>query len=243
MEEKFEKKYHEIEKSHFWFKSRRRYIRNILNRHPKDASVLDIGCSSGILLDELQRDGFKNDNLFGVDISEIAIQNCKSNGISNAYVMDAQHITLQNKFDVIIASDCLEHIQNDEDALQNWSNLLKPDGTILVFVPAFMGLWSHHDKVNMHFRRYTLNELKLKLSASKMVVQKGSYWNFFLFIPVFLVRKIEKILPSRKNDSGDLKNVPALNIVLYTLINFENWMLRFTNFPFGISTFCIAKRR
>jgi predicted SAM-dependent methyltransferase len=73
--------------------------------------------------------------------------------------MDAQNITLDEKFDVIIASDCLEHLKEDEKALKNWYELLNKNGVAFIFVPAFMSLWSYHDEYNMHYRRYTNSEL------------------------------------------------------------------------------------
>lgn len=242
MEATFEKTYHEIETEHFWFKSRRRYIRQLLKNSPKDFKILDIGCSSGILLNELIEDGFKRENLYGIDVSEKAIANCKQNGIQNAFIMDAQEITLQEKFDVIIASDCLEHLQEDDKALKNWYNLLKEDGAIFVFVPAFMSLWSQHDEVNLHYRRYTLLQLKQKMQASGFKIKKSSYWNFFLFVPIWLVRQIGK-LQKRKENTGDLNGIPATNSILLGLISFENKLLKKVSFPFGVSAFCIATKR
>lgn len=243
MEKNFEKKYHEIEESHFWFKSRRKYIRDLLLKSPRNARILDIGCSSGILLNELRDDGFKTENLFGVDISEAAIENCKKNDLPNTFVMNGEHIKLEEKFDIIIASDCLEHIENDSLALENWFSLLNPNGHIYVFVPAFMSLWSNHDKVNMHFRRYTLNELTMKLKKANFHIQKNSYWNFMLFLPVYLMRKVKKLSTSKNNDSGDLDKIPLANTLLYHLINTENKLLSFVNFPIGISAFCIATKK
>jgi len=242
MEAQFEDTYHQIETEHFWFKSRRRYIRQLLKDTPKDAKILDIGCSSGILLNELVEDGFKKDNLYGIDVSEKAIANCKSNGIKHAFVMDAQDITLNHNFDVIIASDCLEHLRDDEKALKNWYNLLEETGSLYVFVPAFMSLWSHHDEVNLHYRRYTLSQLKQKLQRTGFEVLKSSYWNFFLFIPVWIFRQIGKLQKTQKA-TGDLDGVPAANSLLLGIISLENRLLRWVSFPFGVSTFCIVKKR
>lgn len=241
MVESFEKKYHEIETEHFWFKSRRSYIRDLLKQTPKDAKILDIGCSSGVLLNELIEDGFKKEKLYGIDVSEKAIANAKDNGLTHVYVMDAQEITLKEKFDIIIASDCLEHLQQDEKALQNWYNLLAQGGQIMIFVPAFMSLWSQHDEVNLHYRRYTLSQLKSKVQAAGFKIDKASYWNFSLFTPVYLSRKISGLFKLKKK-TGDLSGVPTANGLLYNLINLENKLLRKVSFPFGVSTFCIAKK-
>jgi ribosomal protein L11 methylase PrmA len=95
-----------VETENWWFVSRRRYLLDVLKNAPKDSLILDIGCSSGIFLKELELQGFKMENLFGIDISEKAIQNCKNNGIQNAFVMDAQKIALPEKFDMIVWNIC-----------------------------------------------------------------------------------------------------------------------------------------
>jgi SAM-dependent methyltransferase len=243
MEKDFEKKYHDVETDHWWFKSRRKYLLDLLKDAPKDSKILDIGSSSGIFLKDLEALGFKIENLFGIDISEIAINNCKANGITNAFVMDAQNITLNETFDIIIASDCLEHLQEDTKAIKNWKSLLKMGGTMYIFVPAFMSLWSYHDEVNMHFRRYTNTELKSKLTAENLEIIKSSYWNFFLFLPVYLFRKMSAVFQKNKKGEADITiGNSFVNSTLLNLIVFENKLLKVVNFPFGVSTFCIAKR-
>ena len=70
MEKDFEKKYHDVETDHWWFKSRRKYLLDLLKNAPKDSKVLDIGCSSGVFLKDLEKLGFALENLYGVDISD-----------------------------------------------------------------------------------------------------------------------------------------------------------------------------
>jgi SAM-dependent methyltransferase len=244
MQKAYEKKYHDVEKNHWWFKSRRKYILDLLKNTHKDSKVLDIGCSSGIFLNDLENLGFKTENLYGIDISEQAIKNCKINGIINSFVMDAQNISLNDTFDIIIASDCLEHLQDDENAIKNWKSLLNVDGTMYVFVPAFMSLWGYHDEVNMHFRRYTCKELKLKLLAEGLQIQKSSYWNFFLFIPVYSFRRISALFKKKGQGESDISmGNRFINNALLNLIIFENKLLKFINLPFGVSTFCVAKNK
>ena len=242
MELDYEKNYHEVETKNWWFVSRRKYLLYLLKDAPRDSKIIDIGCSSGIFLKDLEQLGFKTENLFGVDISEKAIQNCKKNGIQNAFVMDAQNIFLPEKFDIIVASDCLEHLQDDIKAINNWKLLLKTGGTMYVFVPAFQCLWSYHDEVNRHFRRYTKNELSTKLSLAKLTILKASYWNFSLFLPVYIFRKISKLLPESSNEEGQILGNKYANIVLLQLVLLENKLLKHINFPFGVSTFCIVKK-
>lgn len=242
MEVDFEKKYHEVEIENWWFKSRRKYLLDLLGDVSKDSKILDIGCSSGVFLKDLEVLGFKTEHLFGVDISENAIANCKANGIQNAFVMDAQDISLDEEFDIIIASDCLEHLEDDKKAISNWSRILKTGGTMYVFVPAFQSLWSHHDVVNMHFRRYTNQELKTKLVHENLTVVKSSYWNFSLFVPVYIFRKLSVFLSEDKKEKGQIIGNTTVNYILLKLLLLENSLLKYISFPFGISTFCIAKK-
>lgn len=244
MNKDYEITYHDVEKRHWWFKSRREYILKLIKNIPLDSKILDIGCSSGIFMIDLINNGYKKENLFGVDISEKAILNSKANGLLNTYVMDAQNISLNEKFDLIVASDCLEHLKMDELALVNWVELLKPGGILIVFVPAFHALWSYHDELNMHFRRYTKKELIDKINKlNNVTIKKSGYWNFFLFIPVLIFRKLNQLLVSKQNIANDIKMPNKVtNSLFYYLIKFENKLLSYTAFPFGISTFSIIKK-
>ena len=249
MEKKYEKVYHSIEDKFWWFVGRRHTIHAILNKIPVGARILDIGCSSGRLLYELRERGHDVNNLYGVDISPEGIEECKRNGIEHAYQMDAQNIELpENSFDFIISSDCLEHLSDDRKALACWNRLIKKGGTMVVFVPAFMMLWSQHDEVNQHYRRYTSPELSGKIKEAGFAIIRTGYWNFFLFLPILAVRMVkiavDKVFnPAQKSITGDLALPPApVNAALLALIRFEAALMHFVRFPFGVSTFCVAKK-
>ena len=244
MHKEFEANYHSTEENHFWFRARRQFIIQLLKNYPRDNRILDIGCSSGILLSDLIKNGFNPSEMYGIDISQQAIDNCKKNGIVNAFVMDAQNINLSKSFDIIIASDSLEHLKNDEKALQSWYNLLKPDGILYVFVPAYRFLWSHHDDINKHYRRYTRSNLRDKLNNSDFKIVKSGYWNFVLFLPIMIMRLLGKLIPSKKsNTTGDLQKLSRLNRIFFQILCLENKILKHLNFPFGLSAFCIARKK
>lgn len=242
MKSQYEETYHQLETKHYWFRARRTYILQELDKLDRNLKILDIGCSSGILLGELAMAGFKSENLYGIDISEKAISNCKNNGFKNTFTMDAQNINLDHKFDIIIASDCLEHLENDEKALNNWNHLLKQGGIAYIFVPAFMALWSEHDEVNMHYRRYTGKELREKLINNGFRIKKSGYWNFFLFLPILIMRILSRVKTKRSDNTGNLNKITLMNGLLFKLINLENKLLKHINFPVGVSTYCIAQK-
>jgi SAM-dependent methyltransferase len=240
MKAAFEMTYHQLEKDHFWFKARRAFIIKALEGVDRNATILDIGCSSGLLLEELILIGFNPQNLYGIDISEIAINNCRNIGLGNTFVLDAQDLRFNQKFDVIIASDSLEHLEHDTQALKSWFNLLKPTGIGLIYVPAFMLLWSKHDEVNMHYRRYKKNELKTKLMQTGFEIIESGYWNFALFFPILVVRLLNRFMLNKAQESGNLNKMPWLNHLLYNWLLFENKLLKYISFPFGVSTYCIV---
>lgn len=245
MDYSYELKYHELEKQHFWFKARRHLIKQLLINENKSSTILDIGCSSGMLLLDLIEMGFDSNQLFGIDISESAIANCHRNQLNQTYVMNAENIELNQQFDMVIASDCLEHLEYDEVALRNWHALLNKGGKIFIFVPAYQMLWSDHDVDNHHYRRYTRKELNDKLLNAGFQIKKSSYWNTILFPPILGIRKLKNFRPSlnRKNgETADLNRIPPLNDFWNALLILENNMIKKINFPFGVSVFTIAEK-
>jgi 2-polyprenyl-3-methyl-5-hydroxy-6-metoxy-1,4-benzoquinol methylase len=247
MDKKFEQKYHQLEGKHWWFKSRRDAILKFVKGHPVNSKILDVGCSSGHLLSNIVELGFPKTNLYGIDVSSEGVEIARTSGFSNCFVMDGMAPEMEHSsYDVIISSDSLEHMQYDAEALDAWFLLLKPGGTLIVFVPAFMALWSKHDIVNHHFRRYTQSQLIGAINAAGFVVSKSGYWNFFLFLPIAFVRMLQKLLPqsvSNLNHSDDLRLPPNwVNTLLKSLLTLENSLIAWFPLPFGVSTFCVAHK-
>ena len=184
MEENYERAYHSLEGIHWWFVARRdiiiKIIESLIKSHDKNIKILDIGCSGGQLLSSLYKKGFTN--LWGIDISKNAIQHCIRKNLNNVYLMDCSELSFKNsEFDIIIASDVLEHVRDDEKAICEWQRVLKKDGFIICFVPAFPFLWSYHDIVNKHFRRYTSKNLSSLFNKNEFKIIRLSYWNILLF--------------------------------------------------------------
>ncbi len=246
MEPIFESKYHLLEKKHWWFVSRRDIIFTLLGqlKVEKEQKILDVGCSGGILLESLKHQGYTN--TYGIDISEKAIDVCKNRGLDNVLVSPGEVTNFSdNKFDVIIASDILEHIEDDNKALSEWYRILKPGGILLVFVPAFNFLWSQHDEVNFHYRRYTKRSLLQKILKYNFNILKSSYWNFSLFFAVIIPRLSQRLF--RKNNkkfNDQLREVnPLINTSVINLVKIENVLLKYINFPVGSSVFVVCEKK
>lgn len=243
MDHNFERKYHELEQNHWWFKKRRDLIVKLLKKEPKHAKILDIGCSSGQLLTNLKEASFTE--LSGIDVSEKAIELCQEFGHTNTFVMDGAKTSFNdNEFDLIIASDCLEHIEDDAQALKDWLRILKPGGKLICFVPAHMHLWSEHDVVNHHYRRYQKTALKALAIDTGWRPMRTGYWNSTLYVPISMVRWLQRKRKAKKAEaSGDLSSPPkVVNWALKTLLSVENQMVYSFRLPVGVSTFVIAEK-
>lgn len=248
MNRDYEAKYHLLEERHWWFRARRSLVRALVLQLCPDRSrhVLEIGCSSGVLIRCLEKDGYAS--VVGIDISPEAIRECHRRGTSNAQIMDAQKLDFaDDQFDVITASDVLEHLGDDTGALRDWHRVLKPGGIVIIFVPAFRLLWSEHDVANQHHRRYRSAELKQKLEAAGFEIERQSYWNMSLFLPIAAVRAVKRLLPRPRKDKppgNDLFPPPApVNWALLQTLTTENSALaRGMNFPFGVSAMVIARK-
>src|SRR5690348_5265845 len=246
MQKAYEETYHRMESGHWWFVGRRDMVRALVAQEHVDSSsrILEMGCSGGLLMQEFRNQGLTQ--VTGIDISSDAIALCRSAGL-DAQVMDAQQLELPDaSFDLVIASDVLEHLTDEARAFQEWKRVLKPGGLLIVFVPAFMLLWSEHDVSNKHYRRYRRKQLVKLLESNGFTIQRSSYWNITLFMPIAGIRLLRRVLPrfADPKANGDLVEPPKIaNALLAGLLHAENRMLRRgLNWPFGVSVFVLARK-
>lgn len=245
MDSTYEATYHQLEEQHWWFASRRDMVFDIIrNLHlSSEANILEIGCSGGPLLLALRAAGYHR--LQGIDVSEKGIALAQERGLTEVALMDGAHLTFPDaSFDLVIASDVLEHIEDDIQALREWRRVLRPGGQLIVFVPAHPYLWSSHDEVNHHFRRYSAKALREAIKGAELQVERLAFWNFTLFFPTAIIRLLQRVLPKHAGSpTGDLIHVPAVaNTGLLRLIKSENRLLRFLDFPVGVSVFALARK-
>jgi len=247
MDLNYEQKYHQLEEQHWWFAGRRDAVRKLIHslRVPLSNDVLEIGCSAGPLQQILRADGYTN--LTGIDISESAIALAKKRGIPNVSLMDGANLDFPDQsFDLLLASDVLEHIEDEERATHEWHRVLRPGGRMIVFVPAFQLLWTKHDEINHHYRRYTAGNLRRTLQQAGLEIERSSYWNSSLFFPASIIRVAQRIIQNRSTintHTGDLKELPNwINSALSLLLKAENNILRYTRLPVGVSVFAVARK-
>lgn len=242
MEKKHYDILYETEIGNWWYRVRRKIIHDIIKKQypsqKQNLTILDIGCGTGALLKEIGVYG----ECHGLDFSQKAVDFCKKRGISNVGVGDVVKISYPNNtFDIVLALDIIEHVEDDQKAISEIHRVLKPGGIAIVTAPAFMFLWGITDKISHHYRRYILSELQSKINKQGFSVVRASYFNTFLFFPVALVRLIVRLLhiPMR-TENGTGKG--ALNFIFFIIFYAESILFKYINFPFGVSVVTICRK-
>jgi len=243
MEKELYKELFDVERKHWWFLSKRNIILSLLKLKVKVSpglKLLDAGCGCGLTLSGLDHWG----ETWGMDSAEEALDYSKiffKGNLVQGRLPD--HVPFPDgNFDVIMALDVLEHIENDPDALKTLYNKLKHGGFFFITVPAFMQLWCYHDDSHHHKRRYNRKELGTKLQAAGFNIEKISYYNTLLFFPILIVRAVNKIFKTNKSHSDASLPGKVMNFLLLKIFTFEKFLLRSFNLPFGVSLLAIGKK-
>ncbi len=241
MEEELYRKFFEIESTHWWFTARQKIVSDVLMQNialPSGAKVLDVGCGTGAILAMFS----ENFEAYGTDMSELAVDFCHKRGLTNAYCCTLDTFPRPDlRFDLVTLLDVIEHIDDDGGILRQVYGLIKPDGHILVTVPAYEFLWSRHDDLNHHKRRYYKPQLRRLLEVSGFTVKKISYYNTLLFPTALVSRVSERVLKPKTDTTLDLPP-RFLNSALRSIFGFERFLLRSTSLPFGLSIIALAKK-
>jgi SAM-dependent methyltransferase len=242
MRKDYADRYQKEEATHWWIKGRRDIVKALVAQEDRDAKVLDIGCSGGLLMKELSDLGFRD--VHGVDLSRTGVAMARKRGQRNARVADGTKMPYRpNSFDVLIASDILEHIPDEGRALREWARVLKPGGKAYLFVPAFMSLWSAQDEVNFHQRRYRRKELAEKVRRQGLEVVRSSYWNFLLFFPKTAVAVFVGVTKP-KGEQPLFFFGSFINTLLSWLMWVENSLMAIgIDYPVGVSAFVLARKK
>ena len=234
--------YSQIESTHWWFKARKDIINDLLNKNvtKSNCKIADFGCCCGANFEVLSRYG----NVTGIDLSDIAIDYCKSKYNIPLIKMDlSKETNMSSQFDYGVALDIIEHIEDDKTAVKNIYNLLNPNGVCIVTVPAYQWLWSKHDENCMHFRRYKKEELEKLLVDAGFNIKFISYYNTRLFPASCIVRFLSNAFHLDKDSSFENNCKDSLlNKTLYTIFSGEkNRIKKMKTYPFGLSLIAIIE--
>ena len=226
---------------HWWYRGRRRVLRAQLDRLqiPPGARLLDAGCGSGRTLDELARFGRAS----GVDTSPEAVAAARRRGHRDVRVARVEDLPFPDgAFDLVTCLDVIEHTPDDRATLAELRRVTRPGGLLVVTVPAYQALWSWHDVVNRHFRRYDSASLRVAARAAGWDVVRDTHFNSVLLAPAAAVRLAQR--RRRAHPRSDLELTPAaLDGLLELPLRLEARLLRAgLRLPAGLSLLAVLRR-
>lgn len=239
MEQQLFTQMHELETKHWWFLARRKVIKKVLNTFmptDKNRQVLEIGCGTGGNLDLLSHFGIVSATELDDQARQLAVAKSIATVKSGSLPND---IPYQQHFNLICLLDVLEHIEDDGAAIAKLATLLAAEGKLLITVPAYQWLWSSHDTLHHHKRRYTKKQLTQLLETHGFQILYSSYFNSLLFPLIFMVRKLAAWL-KKNNDSDATMPSIAINTLLGFIFGCERYLIPTLSLPFGVSIIAVA---
>ncbi|MER8766244.1 class I SAM-dependent methyltransferase [Mesorhizobium sp. M0968] len=230
------------EEIHWWFTGRRTIIERLLVQlglPPKgEARILEVGCGTGGNLCLLQEFGAVDAVEFDAAAREIA--NRKSGLRIGFAALPDQLAAHDGSYDLIALLDVIEHIEQDVASLAALKPKLRRAGAILITVPAHPWMWSAHDEVHHHKRRYTRATLRSAIERAGLVTVNIGYFNTSLF-PLGLLRRLtSKLTGGQTHD--DIPPSAPLNQLFATIFAFERHLVGRVPLPIGLSLFAMARR-
>lgn len=239
-----------LEEDYWWFQGRHRILMDSLRpflvnsndpSHSKAIRYLDVGCGTGMLLENLQSVAWTS----GLDASPVALAYCKGRNLRNILRGDAVFLPIRNNsYDVISAIDVIEHVDDEKGLVREIFRLLKPQGIAIMTVPAHQRLWSPHDVALHHKRRYEKNDFLRLIKGAGFVPLKYTYLFASVCLPVMIYRFLRRRLarPGAVSRTDEFPLPKIVNALLRQSVYAEARWLKRHNLPCGTSLLCVASK-
>ncbi len=234
----------EVQDGHWWWLGRRKIIETMIERHidcSQKLLIADVGCGFGANIPMLRQYG----DVVGLELQEDALRAVKKKwGEENARVWKSPEKLMQ-QFDLILMADVLEHIPNDQEAVEWMFDHLKDGGHALLTVPAHQFFWSQMDEAVHHIRRYGHGQF-LALFYGKWKIKKFSFYNFFLF-PIkaafVVVTRFLRVF-SLNDKTRSYNDIPPslINILFKYILWIESELIANLSLPFGVSMVILVQK-
>ncbi len=236
-------------KSSFWVHSRNRLFKRIVRKHlnaSSGTSLLEIGCGTGEFIRNIS--DTENLNITGSEVYLKGLAIAKKKLPEVEFIqLDVTQGIIDARFDMIVAFDVIEHIDDDIAAISNIYEMLKVGGTLVVSVPQHMLLWSRLDEIVKHKRRYSRPELVAKLQANGFAIGYLTSFVFVLFPLMLVSRLLDKRREHPDTDGQALEKrvsfPPLLNWAMDGLMRIDELLIRIGfSLPFGGTLLVVARK-
>ncbi|MGH9035370.1 MAG: glycosyltransferase [Acidimicrobiia bacterium] len=230
-----------LETEHWWFRAKRELVAEAVGAPQNgSATAVDVGCGTGAMLEDLRRLGWTT---VGTDLSPFALQLARGRGSAvGSAVARAEQLPLPaGSASVLVSLDVVEHLDDDVAAIAEYARVVRPDGTIILAVPAYSWAWSDHDVELGHRRRYTAGRLRQAAEAAGLRVERCTYFHSWLVPPALVLRKtpLRRLLRGGAEEASYVN--PSVNRALSVVSRLERAALRHRDLPFGLSILLIGR--
>jgi SAM-dependent methyltransferase len=242
MDRDYEHQTHQAEDRHWWYRGRRTVLDGVIAGLglPADPRILDAGCGSGRFMVELAKLG----NVTGVELSDTSVSLARERQLGEVVAGSVLEMPFpENNFDLAVSLDVIEHLDDDLAALRELRRTVTPGGALLVTVPAYQWLWSGHDEINHHHRRYTRRSLQRVAEQAGWQQVRTTYFNSLLLPVAILLRVLDRFSTKTTESSLDLWIPPEpLNWVLERPLALEAALIaRGGRIPAGLSLLAVFR--
>lgn len=230
--------YPDLYRRHWWWRVREELlletVADTLAARHGQARILDVGCGAGLFFDALEQFG----SVQGIESDAVAVAGAgRWRDRITVGMLDVSYRP-EAAFDLVLLLDLLEHVEDPTTVLRLAGQVLRPGGAVLLTVPAYRWLWTSHDALNHHARRYSKTELTRTVAESGLSVQSVRFL-FQSIVPMKLaVRACESL--ARVEPRVPRMPGPHTNQFLTSWYRTENRVGR--RMPFGGSILLVATR-
>ena len=232
----------ELDQRHWWYRARREVIAALIRRLANPApgaEILEIGCGTGHNLAMLGEFGHVDALELDEEVRAFAEQRL-GRSIMSAPLPELADVP-ERHYGLVGAFDVIEHIDDDAAAVASIATRLRPGGKFVMTVPAHPWMWSAHDVVNHHKRRYSKRALRALIESSPLKLDRIGYFNSLLF-PAAVAERLSSKLRGKNN--SDLVLPPApFNAALERTFALERHLVGRLPLPLGLSLFAVASAR
>ena len=248
--EELEAFHEESSRDHFIDIHTRWALRKALKQAEADAVVLDVGCSSGYLVEDLRCDR-PHAMVIGIDMVPAGPRRARATmPDAGLLVADSTRLPIaEESVDVVVSANMLEHIRDDVQALREFWRVLRPGGVAAVVVPAGPKLFDAYDEHLGHYRRYGRRELARRAANTGFEVLHDAYLGSLVFPAFWAVKKRNRRKAANAGPEAR-SQIVATDIARTQDSRLGHWaaaaerhlLERQIRIPFGVRSWCVLRR-